>query len=42
MVGQGLTVLAIGAGGGCYNIFTLISHFSLPLSGMVVWCDGPG
>ena len=30
-VGQGPTALAVGAGGGCLNIFTLIYHFS-PLS----------
>ena len=27
-VGQGLTVLAVGAGGGCLDIFTLIYPFS--------------
>ena len=30
-VGQGPTALAVGAGGGCLDIFTLIYHFS-PLS----------
>ena len=30
-VGQGPTVLAVGAGGGCLDIFTLVYHFS-PLS----------
>ena len=30
-VGQGLTVLAVGAGGGCLDIFTLIYLYS-PLS----------
>ena len=30
-VGQGLTALAVGAGGGCLDIFTLIYHF-FPLS----------
>ena len=30
-VGQGPTVLAVGAGGGCFDIFTLIYHSS-PLS----------
>ena len=30
-VGQGLTALAVGAGGGCLDIFTLIYPFS-PLS----------
>ena len=30
-VGQGLTVLAVGAGGGCLDIFTLIYTF-FPLS----------
>ena len=40
MVGQGLTVLAVGAGGDCSDIFFLspiISLFSLPLSGMNGW-----
>ena len=34
-VGQGPTVLAIGAGGGCLDIFlsSIISLFLLPLSG---------
>ena len=27
-VGQGPTVLAVGAGGGCLDIFTLVYHFS--------------
>ena len=27
-VGQGRTALAVGAGGGCLDIFTLIYHFS--------------
>ena len=27
-VGQGPTVLAVGAGGGCLDIFSLIYHFS--------------
>ena len=30
-VGQGPIVLAVGAGGGCLDIFTLIYPFSLPL-----------
>ena len=37
LVGQGLTVLAVGAGGDCSDIFFLsliISFFFLPLSGM--------
>ena len=35
IVGQGPTVLAVGAGGGCLNIFlsSIISLFFLPLSG---------
>ena len=33
-VRQGLTALAVGAGGGCLDIFTLISLF-LPLSGPI-------
>ena len=34
-VGQGPIVLAVGAGGGCLDIFSLLYHFSffLPLSG---------
>ena len=34
-VGQGLTALAVGAGGGCLDIFSLVYHFSFlsPLSG---------
>ena len=32
-VGQGPSALAVGAGGGCLDIFTLIYHFSFsPLS----------
>ena len=27
-VGQGLTALAVGAGGGCLDIFTLLYRFS--------------
>ena len=29
MVGQGPTVLAVGAGGGCLDIFTLVYFFLL-------------
>ena len=34
-VGQGPTALAVGAGGGCLDIFTLLypSHLFLPLFG---------
>ena len=32
-VGQGPTALAVGAGGGCLEIFTLIYPFFLPLFG---------
>ena len=33
IVGQGTPALAVGAGGGCLDIFTLIYHFSFsPLS----------
>ena len=34
-VGQGPSVLAVGANGGCLDIFSLVYHFSffLPLSG---------
>ena len=39
-VGQGPTVLAVGAGGGCLNIFTLIYPF-FPLSpSLLVGCFG--
>ena len=44
-VWQGSTAFAVGAGGGCLDIFTLIYPFS-PLSptlretGVVGWCDG--
>ena len=31
-VGQGPTALAVGAGGGCLDIFTLVYHFSFSLS----------
>ena len=40
MVGQGHTVLAVGAGRGCLDIFFLSpisSLFFLPLSGMDGW-----
>ena len=40
MVGQGLTVLAVGVSGDCLDIFFLspiISLFFLPLSGMDGW-----
>ena len=35
IVGQGPVALAVGAGGGCLDIFSLVYHFSvfLPLSG---------
>ena len=33
IVGQGPTALAVGADGGCLDIFSLIYHFFLPLSG---------
>ena len=34
-VGQGSTALAVGAGGDCLDVFSLVYHFSffLPLSG---------
>ena len=31
-VGQGPTALAVGAGGGCLDIFTLVYHFSFLIS----------
>ena len=35
IIRQGPTALAVGAGGGCLDIFTLVYHFSffLPISG---------
>ena len=39
-VGQGYTALAVGAGGSCLDIFSLvyiISLFFLPLAGLVGW-----
>ena len=47
IVGQGPTALAVGAGGGCLDIFflsSIISIFCLPLfeTGVVGWCDGAG
>ena len=42
-VGQGPTLLAVGAGGGCLNIFTLIYPFfplSLSLGGGGGWLSG--
>ena len=37
-VGQGPPALAVGAGGGCLDIFTLIYHFSFsPLSLPLYW-----
>ena len=46
IVGQGPFALAVGAGGGCLDIFTLIYPF-FPLSllcllGMVGWSEGAG
>ena len=32
IVGQGHIALAVGAGGGCLDIFSLIYHFSFSLS----------
>ena len=37
-VGQGPIALAVGAGGGCLDIFTLV----YPFLGVVGWCDGAG
>ena len=39
-VGQGPTALAVGAGGGCLDIFSLICHFSF-LSPSLSGGDGP-
>ena len=35
IVGQGPTALAVGAGGGCLDNFSLLKW-------VVGWCDGPG
>ena len=41
-VGQGPPALAVGAGGGCLDIFTLIYYFSFsPLSLSLSLGDGP-
>ena len=37
-VGQGPSALAVGAGGDCFDIFTLTYPFSS--LGVVGWCDG--
>ena len=46
IVGQGPSAFAVGADGGCLDIFlsSIISLFFLPLSGrgVVGWCDGAG
>ena len=44
IVGQGPIALAVGAGGGCLDIFTLLYHFyfSFSLLGVVGWCDVAG
>ena len=34
-VGQGPTALAVGAGGGCLDIFSLLYLFSLPSSSLL-------
>ena len=42
IVGQGPPTLAVGAGGGCLDIFTLIYHFSFsPLSLSLSLGGGP-
>ena len=38
-VGQGPTALAVGAGGGCLDIFSLVYHFSFSFS--LSLGDGP-
>ena len=43
IVEQGSIVLAVGAGGGCLDIFTLIYPLSPPSPSRAVgWCDGAG
>ena len=39
IVGQGPTVLAVGAGGGCLDIFSLVYHFSFLTPSL--WLVGP-
>ena len=39
-VGQGSTVLAVGAGGGCLDIFTLIYSFSSLSPPLWGWSGG--
>ena len=42
-VGQGPIALAVDAGGGCLDIFSLVYRFSfLSPSGVAGWCDGAG
>ena len=42
-VGQGTSALAVGAGGGCLDIFTLnYPFFPFSPTGVVGWCDGAG
>ena len=40
IVGQGPSVLAVGAGGGCLDILSLIYHFSSFSLGWLVGCFG--
>ena len=40
-VGQGPTVLAVGAGGGCLDIFNFYSHLSFLSSFSLSLGDGP-
>ena len=42
IVGQGPVALAVSAGGGGFDIFTLIYSFSFLSPGVVGWCDGAG
>ena len=42
IVGQGPIALAIGAGGGCLDIFSPIYHFSFLSLGVVGWYDDAG
>ena len=37
-VGQGLTVLAVGAGGGCLDIFSLVYHVSYVFEDKLTRC----
>ena len=41
IVGQGSAALAVGAGGGCLDIFSLVYHSLLPRYGLKYCLKGP-